>query len=33
MKSIWDAKSLRLIAAGIVVINGFFPAVWILLTR
>ena len=32
MKSIWDAKSLRLIAAGIVVINGFFPAVWILLT-
>ncbi len=32
MKSIWDAKSLRLIAAGLVVINGFFPAVWILLT-
>ena len=32
MKSLWDAKSLRLIAAGIVVINGFFPAVWILLT-
>ena len=32
MKSIWDAKSLRLIAAGIVVINGFFPALWILLT-
>lgn len=25
-------KSLRLIAAGIVVLNGFFPAVWILLT-
>ena len=32
MTSIWDSKSLRLIAAGIVVINGFFPAVWILLT-
>jgi len=32
MTSIWDARSLRLIAAGIVVINGFFPAVWILLT-
>ena len=32
MKSIWDAKSLRLIAAGLVAINGFFPAVWILLT-
>lgn len=25
-------KALRLIAAGIVVLNGFFPAVWILLT-
>ena len=25
-------KSLRLIAAGIVVLNGFFPALWILLT-
>ena len=32
MNSIFDAKSLRLIAAGAVVINGFFPAVWILLT-
>jgi multiple sugar transport system permease protein len=32
MKSIWDARSLRLIAAGIVVVNGFFPALWILLT-
>ena len=32
MTNIWDSKSLRLIAAGIVVINGFFPAVWILLT-
>ena len=32
MKSLWDAKSLRLIAAGIVVVNGFFPALWILLT-
>ncbi|MBL8332248.1 MAG: carbohydrate ABC transporter permease, partial [Rubrivivax sp.] len=25
-------RSLRLIAAAIVVINGFFPALWILLT-
>ena len=32
MKSIFDSKSLRLIAAAIVVVNGFFPAVWILLT-
>ena len=32
MKSLFDSKSLRLIAAGLVVINGFFPAVWILLT-
>ena len=32
MKSLWDARSLRLIAAGLVVINGFFPALWILLT-
>ena len=32
MKSLWDARSLRLIAAGIVVVNGFFPALWILLT-
>ena len=28
----WTSKQLRLIAAGLVVINGFFPAVWILLT-
>lgn len=27
-----SSPALRLIAAGIVVINGFFPAVWILLT-
>jgi len=27
-----NAASLRLVAAGIVVLNGFFPAVWILLT-
>jgi multiple sugar transport system permease protein len=32
MKSIWDSTSLRLIAAAIVVLNGFFPALWILLT-
>jgi multiple sugar transport system permease protein len=28
----FSARGLRLIAAAIVVINGFFPAVWILLT-
>ena len=28
----YSPKALRLIAAGIVVLNGFFPAVWILLT-
>jgi multiple sugar transport system permease protein len=28
----WSSKQLRLVAAGIVVINGFFPALWILLT-
>jgi multiple sugar transport system permease protein len=27
-----DGRALRLIAAAIVVVNGFFPAVWILLT-
>ena len=27
-----DGRALRLLAAGIVVINGFFPALWILLT-
>ena len=27
-----DGRALRLLAAGIVVINGFFPAVWILFT-
>jgi multiple sugar transport system permease protein len=27
-----EGKSLRLIAAGLVVLNGFFPALWILLT-
>ena len=32
MKDLFDSKSLRLIAAGLVVLNGFFPAVWILLT-
>ena len=28
----WSSRSLRLVAAGAVVVNGFFPAVWILLT-
>ncbi len=28
----WSSKRLRLIAAGMVVLNGFFPAVWILFT-
>ena len=28
----FDARALRLLAAGAVVINGFFPAIWILLT-
>jgi len=32
MKSIFEGPALRLIAAAIVVVNGFFPAVWILLT-
>jgi multiple sugar transport system permease protein len=32
VKSIWDNTSLRLMAAAIVVFNGFFPALWILLT-
>jgi multiple sugar transport system permease protein len=31
-RSIFDSRSLRLIAAGLVVVNGFFPALWILLT-
>ena len=32
MNLTWSSRSLRLVAAGAVVINGFFPAVWILLT-
>jgi multiple sugar transport system permease protein len=32
MNKLFEGKSLRLIAATIVVVNGFFPAVWILLT-
>jgi multiple sugar transport system permease protein len=32
MNKLLEGKSLRLVAAAIVVINGFFPAVWILLT-
>jgi multiple sugar transport system permease protein len=30
--SFWEGKGPRTLAAAIVVINGFFPAVWILLT-
>jgi multiple sugar transport system permease protein len=30
--SIWEGKGPRLIAAALVVANGFFPALWILLT-
>ncbi|WP_296511027.1 carbohydrate ABC transporter permease [Rhodoferax sp.] len=30
--AIWSSAALRWIAAGIVVLNGFFPAVWILFT-
>jgi multiple sugar transport system permease protein len=29
---VWQAGSLRLLAAAIVVLNGFFPALWILFT-
>ena len=29
---LFDARALRLIAAGLVLINGFFPALWILLS-
>ena len=32
MNLTWSSRSLRLVAAGTVVINGFFPALWILLT-
>ena len=32
MNSLFEGRSLRLIAACMVVFNGFFPAVWILLT-
>ncbi len=32
MKSIFEGPGLRFLAAAIVVVNGFFPAVWILLT-
>ncbi|MDI9350245.1 MAG: carbohydrate ABC transporter permease [Candidatus Symbiobacter sp.] len=31
-QTLFSGKSLRLMAAAMVVINGFFPAVWILLT-
>lgn len=31
-QGIWSAPGLRLIAAGLVVLNGFFPALWILFT-
>lgn len=29
---LWTAKRLRFVAAAVIVFNGFFPAVWILLT-
>ena len=32
MNKLFEGRSPRLIAAAIVVVNGFFPAVWILLT-
>lgn len=32
MNKLFEGRSLRLAAAAIVVLNGFFPAVWILLT-
>jgi len=32
MNKLFEGRSLRLVAAALVVINGFFPAVWILLT-
>jgi multiple sugar transport system permease protein len=28
----WSPRALRIVAAGMVVLNGFFPALWILLT-
>ena len=31
-QGLWSGRSLRLIAAGLVVVNGFFPALWILFT-
>ena len=31
-QGLWSGPGLRLIAAGLVVINGFFPALWILFT-
>ena len=31
-RGLWSGLNLRLIAAGLVFINGFFPALWILLT-
>lgn len=32
MNKLFEGRSLRLLAAAMVVVNGFFPAVWILLT-
>ena len=32
MTSLFDARGLRFLAAGLVVLNGFFPALWVLLT-
>ena len=30
--SLWEGPQLRLVAAALVIINGFFPALWILVT-
>lgn len=32
MNTLFEGRSLRLLAAAMVILNGFFPAVWILLT-
>ena len=32
MNKLFEGRSLRFLAATLVVLNGFFPAVWILLT-
>jgi multiple sugar transport system permease protein len=32
MGELWTAKRLRFVAAAVIIFNGFFPALWILLT-